>query len=258
MLGTVFRVLTQDTTLADQVDALFSDFETTRLPARAGHILQLSGEPGETHRLHRNCSRVASRKEGEDLLPQLVSVINREAIGACDHFAVHAAVVADRDRVIALPADTGGGKTTLAAALALGGFSYVSDEALVLDDDGKVIPYPKPLALSPWTCRALGLPGSERGDERLFTSTDLGTNTRAGSFDLTHLIVARYGEGETTLRPRPRSISVTELLSHSFNHYKNPERAFRLATETARRVEVWELGYDSPVEAAELLRRELG
>jgi hypothetical protein len=51
---------------------------------------------------------------------------------------------------------------------------------------------------------------------------------------------------------------VVELIDKSFNHYKNPARAFRLATQTAQQVRVWKMDYDDPRQAIELVARELG
>lgn len=183
-------------------------------------------------------------------------MINLAAIEGCPHFAVHAAAVANGEGVVAIPADSGGGKSTLAAAAVRAGLSYLSDEALVFDDQGRVLPYPKPIALSPWSCEALGLPAGN--SERLFRPEDLGGTTFGGSGTLTDIVLPRHGAGELKLESLPPSEAVSQLIRLSFNHYKDPERAFRLATETARRVRVWSLRYEHPKEAAEVLARGLG
>lgn len=256
ILGTTFRVATQDPGLAGKAGALFADFESPPSTADALHTVHMSGTQGGVRHLYFNRHLIMSGVIGEELLPTLVTVINHEAISNCDNFAVHAAVVASRTQTIAMPAETGRGKTTLAAALVAIGFSYVSDEALVLDNDGTVIPYPKPLGLSPWSRRTLGLPNGE--EERQFTSADLGGTTVQERRSLTDLVVARFGDDEMTLEAKPRSLAVAELLTNSFNHYKDPERAFRLATTVARRVNVWELRYSDPLVAAKVLRSKLG
>ena len=60
---------------------------------------------------------------------------------------VHAGVVACRDRAIVIPGESYAGKTTLVAALVGAGAVYYSDEFAVVDDEGLVHPYPKPLSL---------------------------------------------------------------------------------------------------------------
>jgi hypothetical protein len=60
---------------------------------------------------------------------------------------VHAGVVAHRDRAIVIPGRTWAGKTSLVAALVRAGATYYSDEYAVLDEDGLVHPFAKPLSL---------------------------------------------------------------------------------------------------------------
>ena len=60
---------------------------------------------------------------------------------------VHAGVVAHRGKTIMLPGVSFAGKTTLVAALVRAGARYYSDEFAVLDENGHVHPYAKPLSL---------------------------------------------------------------------------------------------------------------
>ncbi len=69
------------------------------------------------------------------------------ALHAPDHVFVHAGVVGVEDRAIVLPGRSFAGKTTLVAALVKAGAEYWSDEYAVLDADGLVHPYPKPLSV---------------------------------------------------------------------------------------------------------------
>lgn len=69
------------------------------------------------------------------------------ALHAPDRIFVHAGVVATNDRAIVLPGMSFAGKTTLVAALVRAGALYYSDEFAVLDEDGLVHPYAKPLSL---------------------------------------------------------------------------------------------------------------
>jgi hypothetical protein len=72
---------------------------------------------------------------------------NYIALHAPDHVFVHAGVVGVQGRAIVLPGRTLAGKTTLVAALVKAGAEYWSDEYAVLDADGLVHPYPKPLSV---------------------------------------------------------------------------------------------------------------
>jgi hypothetical protein len=60
---------------------------------------------------------------------------------------VHAGVVTVEGRAIVLPASNFAGKSTLVAALVRAGATYYSDEFAVLDADGCIRPYPRPLSL---------------------------------------------------------------------------------------------------------------
>ena len=60
---------------------------------------------------------------------------------------VHAGVVGWRGEAILIPGRSHSGKSTLVAALVAAGATYYSDEYAVLDERGRVHPYPKPLSL---------------------------------------------------------------------------------------------------------------
>jgi hypothetical protein len=70
--------------------------------------------------------------------------IARKAPGA---IFVHAGVVAHNGKAIVLPGLSFAGKTSLVAALVRAGAIYYSDEFAVLDENGRVRPYAKPLSI---------------------------------------------------------------------------------------------------------------
>jgi hypothetical protein len=69
------------------------------------------------------------------------------ALHAPGHIFVHAGVVAVGGQAIVIPGRSFSGKTTLVAALVDAGAEYYSDEFAVIDPDGLVHPYPRPLSL---------------------------------------------------------------------------------------------------------------
>jgi hypothetical protein len=71
------------------------------------------------------------------------------AINAVDRIFIHAGTVAHDGKVLVFPGDSFSGKTTLTAALVKRGATYFSDEFAVIDRDGLVHPYPKPLSIRP-------------------------------------------------------------------------------------------------------------
>lgn len=255
ILSRTIRVLSQDPVLDARLDPLLAPFARTDAAARLRHTFHVTDRPEEGLRAFNECRRLAAGDDPTVILSGLISGINRVVVEALTLFAVHSGVVQHGERVLAFPARTGEGKTTLTAACLLSGFDYISDEALVLDDDGNVVVYPKPLALTEWSCETLGLNGSR--DETLFTAVELGAGIGSGGLGVTDIVISEYGSTGETLVELPHSQGVAALLSHSFNHYKDPERAFRLATSVADRARVWRLEYDDPLQAAKVLRETL-
>lgn len=232
------------------MDTVLSDLESTTRAARPAdtfHIVTTDAGYG----VYRDCSRRATRGSASEAVVSLMAALNLAVLENTPYFAAHAGAVAAGDSVIAFPADSGDGKSTLVAACLRSGFDYLSDEALALDDTGRVVPYPKPVALSAWSRDRLGLHGE--GEESLFPSSALDSRPHPGGEPVSRLVLIEREQADTSLEPLPRSAGVTALLSRSFNHYKDPERAFRLATETARHAEVWRLPYHDPLTAAGLL-----
>lgn len=66
---------------------------------------------------------------------------------ATPHLFVHAGVVAVDGRAIIIPGRSYAGKSTLVTSLVKAGATYYSDEYAVLDDQGRVIPYPRRVSL---------------------------------------------------------------------------------------------------------------
>jgi hypothetical protein len=209
----------------------------------------------------RDCSMLLSEPTRTHVLAVLLADLNQRAVDAFTGFAVHAGVARLGDRIVAVPADSGGGKSTLTAALVLTGFEYLSDEALCVEyDTATVVPYPKPIHLAPWSRRALDLEDDrpvETAFEKAFTATDLDSRV-GGPGRLTDVVFPAFGESsDPNLAPIARSAAQATLLKLSFNHYKNPEGAFRLSSELVRGAECWELTYSDPMQAAEFLADHL-
>jgi predicted amidohydrolase len=72
---------------------------------------------------------------------------NHVAKAAPDHVFIHAGAAAFEGHAISVPGESFSGKTMLVRALVRAGATYFSDEYTVLDREGFVHPYPKPLAV---------------------------------------------------------------------------------------------------------------
>jgi hypothetical protein len=103
-----------------------------------------------TYALTRNDKDLASGNGLEfDLALLLLDSQLRIHLGrtAPDTIFIHAGAVAHNGRMIVIPARSFGGKTTLVAALVRAGAVYYSDEFAVIDRDGLVHHYAKPLSV---------------------------------------------------------------------------------------------------------------
>ena len=190
---------------------------------------------------------------------RVLEICNGTAVGHCGDFAVHAGVVARAGVVVALPASSGVGKSTLVACLLRAGWSYVSDEALVLDAQCAVRPYLKWLSLHRWTLERLDPPLPEPGrDERPAAPAELGDAVRAEDrLQLTDIVLPRRTDRPARLTPLAPAVGAVELLRYSFNHYRDPAASFALVAAAGRQSRVWSLDVADPVEAADLMTEAL-
>lgn len=202
------------------------------------------------------------------------AALNRAFVHACPYPAVHAGVVAATGGVLAVPAVSGAGKSTLTAALVRAGAGYLSDESLVLRGGTEagpggpapvVLPYPKPVALSPWSAAAVGLPsdGAVTGElmpdgarELLFAAEDLGAVGTAAP--LRHLLLPVRDPAGPSLVALPRRDGLAALLALSFNHYRDPRRFLVVAAAAVQGAQVHRLHVGDPRATAELVLERLG
>lgn len=98
---------------------------------------------------------------------------------------VHAGAVGHNGKAIVLPGSSFAGKTTLVAALIRAGALYLSDEFAVIDRDGLVHPYAKPLSIrgaDQWqTDHPVSSFGAASGTEPLPLGAVVVTRFRAGA-----------------------------------------------------------------------------
>jgi hypothetical protein len=98
--------------------------------------------------LYAGTERLARTRELDYLLDALESDLHLYvAEMAHQRLFVHAGVVGWGEQAIVIPGRSFSGKSTLVAALVRAGATYYSDEFAVLDGQGLVYPYPRPLAL---------------------------------------------------------------------------------------------------------------
>jgi hypothetical protein len=117
----------------------FPDAEFALLADGSGHYLFSGGESGHT----------GAQRVDLDVALTFLELRVRSCVArwAPERIFVHAGAVARDGRALIIPGESFSGKSTLVAALVRAGATYLSDEFAVLDDDGFVHPYAKPLWL---------------------------------------------------------------------------------------------------------------
>ena len=95
-----------------------------------------------------NLSRFVRTRYFEDLLEQFESHVQLTvAEFAPRRVFVHAGVVAWNGNAIVIPGSSFSGKSTMVSALLRAGATYYSDEYAVIDEQGRVRPYPRELRI---------------------------------------------------------------------------------------------------------------
>lgn len=107
---------------------------------RRGRVTAMIRSPGTRPRVV---------ETGRTFLPALLAYLDQLVIQRCpDLFILHAAAVERGGVAVVLPAGSGTGKSTLAAALLVRGWRYLTDELTLIDPlTLQVHPFPRPLSI---------------------------------------------------------------------------------------------------------------
>jgi hypothetical protein len=205
---------------ARTVEHLYS-IVTPRAPERVGQR--------RFHLLYVDSARVTRTIERLELLADVERYLEQTLlVAATRRLFLHAGVVGWRGRALVLPGDSYSGKTTLVVELLRLGARYYSDEYAVLDANGRVHPYPRPLKL-----RLDGEPLA-----RVVAPEALGTVGRR-PLPVTLVALCRYRTGA---RFRPRTLApgaaMLELLSHAPTARLRPRGALGMLQPLVRRARV--------------------
>jgi hypothetical protein len=268
VLGTPFRVRSDNDELAAAFDSIVGMFRSE--PGDADSEIRFWITERADHPDHYDVYRQRPGRKrkvkwedihGDRVLMRMIVQLNSGGIRGAHHFAAHSGVVAADGVAIAYPASSGAGKSTLSAALLMDGFTYVSDEALVLDGEtGMVIPYAKTLWISTWSVEHLNITNeqivfaSDRYKDVMVTAASLGGKSAVDLLPLGHVIDFEVREGPAEIRPLPVGTAGALLLNHAFNPERESRAVFELIANVARRVRSWRLSYSDPLDAVSLIR----
>jgi hypothetical protein len=176
------------------------------------------------HVLYQGVGRIARTLDLDEALEILESDLHTQvAAQSKTRLFVHAGVVAIGGQAVLIPGRSFSGKTSLVAALVRAGAIYYSDEYAVLDTDGRVYPYARPLALRDGAGQPLGQVTAESlggvaGTEPLPVSLVVGAEYKAGS------------------RWRPRVLTPGETLMLLLDNTVQVRSQPQLAMETLHKV----------------------
>ncbi|HVG33092.1 MAG TPA: hypothetical protein VM911_08430 [Pyrinomonadaceae bacterium] len=142
---------------------------------------------------------------------------------------IHAGVVGWRGQAILIPGQSMSGKTSLVVELLRAGATYYSDEYAVLDERGRVHPFPKTISIR---------------DSSLYKQTEYAVETFGALPGVKPLpvglvIVSSYKAGA---RWRPQTVSagqaILELLAHTISARQQPEKALTVLQRAVRSASV--------------------
>jgi len=236
--GVRIGVRLTDPSALDEIRACLPLGWKTRASPRVDHLVSLVVGDREKHgtirRLHLVYSgalralRTAHWSEALDFLQYHLEEYVAQMAPA--HVFVHAGVVAWKGRAMLVPGRSHSGKTSLVAALLAAGATYYSDEFAVLDAQGRVLPYLRPLRLRRGSDdRGAAVPpealGARRGRQALPVQLVAATHYEAGR------------------RWRPRRLSqgeaVLEMLAHTVPARFRPREVLDVLGRVALRAEAF-------------------
>jgi len=199
------------------------------------------------HLLYADVQRLARVENSLELLEIFESDLSSYiAQAARPWLFVHAGVIGWKERAILIPGRSFSGKSTLVKAFLHAGATYYSDEFAVLDERGRVHPFPKPLSIRV---------GSEERQMRVRVE-DLGAKTGVAPLPVGLVLLTQF---ESAVRWRPRELSygqgVLGLLSNTPAARIRPDGALKILAASVGKATILR---GSRGEAAETVQSLLG
>lgn len=146
------------------------------------------------------------------------------------HTVIHSAVVERNGRALVLPGQPGAGKSTLCAALALGGWRLLSDElTIVSQSDGMVQAVPRPISLKGASIGLIGdqypladitepVAGTHKGSIAYARPPSPAVASSNQAAPVGYVVFPRYKAGtDLVFEPLSRAAALAELMKNTFN-----------------------------------------
>ena len=144
---------------------------------------------------------------------------------------VHSGVVIVNQRALLFPGRSWAGKTTLVHELATRGCEILSDEYAIIDRQGRVYPFPRPMAL-----RDRSGSGSERLPlETLTWQANLASRPAGAVLDLSY----HPGGAAIDLKAASTGAAVLALMENTVSARLQPRLALECSTQIAKQARFW-------------------
>jgi hypothetical protein len=222
-----FRIRTALPRVAALVDDLLSPFRADDVNGSPTYTL-IQREADGLFAVWLNGQRIRKTATAGGVVHFLLWQVHKEAVASVTEvLALHAGAVAWGQSGVVLPGTTGSGKTTLVTGLLGAGFSYLSDEAALIDpQSGRLHPFPKSLTLRPGSLELMPELTERLAPELAWTTRlryDLSadavrTNVLGAPCIVRYVIIPRYVRGShSRLAPISRAETLINLSQNAFN-----------------------------------------
>lgn len=155
----------------------------------------------------------------------------RVAENTVERVFIHAGAVAWNERLILLPGKSFAGKTTLTAELVKAGAVYYSDEFAMVDENGLVHPYQKPLSMR--------RRNSSDGSQTDVAVEQLNGRQGVEPLPIGLVVITSY---KAKARWKPEVLSpgngVLEILKHTNNSLRHPEIVLPVLQKVAKQARI--------------------
>ncbi|MEO0368130.1 MAG: hypothetical protein AAF197_05005 [Pseudomonadota bacterium] len=237
-----------------------------RVSLSRGVSLRVSGEPGGWHLDDRETAIKRTLKLEGDIIYHLTDrIVFHIANNAKGVHCLHAAAVSHAGGVLIVPANSGAGKSTFTAWLVANGFSYLTDELILLHEDGTLEGVGRPIQI-----KANGIDAIKH----LLNTTDYAQGSLANAIPVSALggelaqeqdnrlaafLFPKYKkEEEYTFREMSSAEAGLKLMNNHVNARNLADHGFRTMMELIRTTPRYELyygGFDTlPTDFADRLR----
>ena len=184
--------------------------------------------PGNVRFLYRRGQGLVIDQPGPEAADECSLYLNGTVFGAVAWLnglvPIHASCVEGNGRAVAFTADSGGGKSTLAAALAARGFAHVCDDTLILEPgDRRVVGHPDGKSLKLWEDAFEFAPASREKAIGFVPGKTYARPARRATepVNLTDLVFIDYG-AECRLEPirgAEKALRLPETFYRDFIHF---------------------------------------